>query len=899
MADVLVSSLVKTIFGTLNSLALREYEIASNLETELQNLESTLTTIQAVLQDAEQKQWKNEAVKNWLRKLKDVAYDADDILDEFAAKAFEMGSSKKHEQQNAVAEEKNKFHLTDNVGDLETDEDREWRLTSSLVNESEIFGRNEDKETVINGLLASLSDPNDDVWNENYEKWECFRNPLKVGAQDSVVMVSTRIEKVALNMATLPIYHLDYLSDNNSWLLFKHHSFLMESKEEYLIELWIANGFVPYRGRRDLHEIGEEIFLELTWRSFFQEVAEDSDGTVTCKMHDLVHDLALSIMRFECYMFGNNESFESPKKIRHLHIPIRSSFLNPHLERIVVDKQYNLVKSCSRLPQSTSCLQKLRIMKIFACRCLRELPQGMKHMISLKCVDISHCDSLERTPPGIGYLTQLLELSIFIVRKEHGCGIEELKELELRKELSLKDLDNVTGSTEAKSANLIRKPKLRSLRLIWGKNAGEHPDNEEEVLGSLQPHSNLEDLRISCYHGLRLPHWWMDLPNLVLVELDQCKRCSHLPPLGELPVLKFLKIRGMDAVKCISNEFYGNGVNPFSSLEKLYFDSMPSLEKWKTVDRGGDFPRLQFLSFRKCPELIELPKFPTLKKLRISTRNNDFVIDNPDLGSLEIHALSSLTFFPSGLLQNHTYLEELTISSLPNLKSLSNKLDHLSMLKHLSIDSCNNVEDIPEAVQNLIALESLFLSECHSLVSFPGNGFHCLPSVRVLTIMSCERFVSLSDAVRHLTHLEELSLVGCPVLNSLPAEIQHLNALQKLEFSWCDGLTTVPNHIEHLTSLSELTFSFCHNLMSLNQSLKSLATLKELTIWGCPHLENRCKKEGGEDWPYIAHIPSIRIMPLDDLPYYGKRRSHGSFLKRFGDWTYGLSRQLLKYKSDS
>ncbi|KAK8694447.1 hypothetical protein V6N13_071999 [Hibiscus sabdariffa] len=718
MADVLVSSLVKTIFGTLNSLALREYEIAI-----IESIDGSCSVIESL-----------DPLQRCLQ-------------EKLRGKRF----------------------------------------------------------------LLIL----DDVWNENYEKWECFRNPLKVGAQDSVVMVSTRIEKVALNMATLPIYHLDYLSDNNSWLLFKHHSFLMESKEEYL-------------------------FVSAVTHSWWHW----SDG-------------------IQFFFFETCESIGR------------------------------------RLPQSTSCLQKLRIMKIFACRCLRELPQGMKHMISLKCVDISHCDSLERTPPGIGYLTQLLELSIFIVRKEHGCGIEELKELELRKELSLKDLDNVTGSTEAKSANLIRKPKLRSLRLIWGKNAGEHPDNEEEVLGSLQPHSNLEDLRISCYHGLRLPHWWMDLPNLVLVELDQCKRCSHLPPLGELPVLKFLKIRGMDAVKCISNEFYGNGVNPFSSLEKLYFDSMPSLEKWKTVDRGGDFPRLQFLSFRKCPELIELPKFPTLKKLRISTRNNDFVIDNPDLGSLEIHALSSLTFFPSGLLQNHTYLEELTISSLPNLKSLSNKLDHLSMLKHLSIDSCNNVEDIPEAVQNLIALESLFLSECHSLVSFPGNGFHCLPSVRVLTIMSCERFVSLSDAVRHLTHLEELSLVGCPVLNSLPAEIQHLNALQKLEFSWCDGLTTVPNHIEHLTSLSELTFSFCHNLMSLNQSLKSLATLKELTIWGCPHLENRCKKEGGEDWPYIAHIPSIRIMPLDDLPYYGKRRSHGSFLKRFGDWTYGLSRQLLKYKSDS
>jgi structure-specific endonuclease subunit SLX1 len=57
---------------------------AGGLKAELQNLESTLTTVQAVRQDAEQKQWKSEAVKNWLRKLKDAAYDADDVLDEFA-----------------------------------------------------------------------------------------------------------------------------------------------------------------------------------------------------------------------------------------------------------------------------------------------------------------------------------------------------------------------------------------------------------------------------------------------------------------------------------------------------------------------------------------------------------------------------------------------------------------------------------------------------------------------------------------------------------------------------------------------------------------------------------------------------------------------------------------------
>ncbi|PPR90757.1 hypothetical protein GOBAR_AA29909 [Gossypium barbadense] len=163
---------------------------------------------------------------------------------------------------------------------------------------------------------------------------------------------------------------------------------------------------------------------------------------------------------------------------------------------------------------------------------------------------------------------------------------------------------------------------------------------------------------------LKLPGWLTDLRNLVLVELDRCKRCSHLPPLGELPLLRFLKIREMDVVECISSEFYGNGVNPFSSLEGLDIDSMPVLETSKTVNKRN----ASFLSRR-------------------------------DIGSIEIHDLSSVTNFLIGLLQNQTHLEELTIASLPELKSLLNKLDNLSMVKHLNFNDCKKLEDIPEALQ--------------------------------------------------------------------------------------------------------------------------------------------------------------------------------------------------------
>ncbi|XP_058107018.1 putative disease resistance protein RGA3 [Magnolia sinica] len=55
---------------------------------EIKKLSNTFTSIQAVLKDAETRRVKDEAVKKWLENLKDVAYDVDDILDEWTTDAL-------------------------------------------------------------------------------------------------------------------------------------------------------------------------------------------------------------------------------------------------------------------------------------------------------------------------------------------------------------------------------------------------------------------------------------------------------------------------------------------------------------------------------------------------------------------------------------------------------------------------------------------------------------------------------------------------------------------------------------------------------------------------------------------------------------------------------------------
>ncbi|XP_058107108.1 putative disease resistance protein RGA3 [Magnolia sinica] len=84
----MVDSLVSLAIEKLAKVVEDEVVSLVGVTNEIKRLSSTFTSIQAVLKDAETQRLKNEAVKDWLEKLKDVAYDVDDILDEWMTEAL-------------------------------------------------------------------------------------------------------------------------------------------------------------------------------------------------------------------------------------------------------------------------------------------------------------------------------------------------------------------------------------------------------------------------------------------------------------------------------------------------------------------------------------------------------------------------------------------------------------------------------------------------------------------------------------------------------------------------------------------------------------------------------------------------------------------------------------------
>jgi len=84
MAEGVLLNVAASIITSSGSLALQEIGLLCGFKDELQKLWNTVSTIQAVLLDAEEQQAHNHAVKDWLGKLKDAMYEADDLLDDFS-----------------------------------------------------------------------------------------------------------------------------------------------------------------------------------------------------------------------------------------------------------------------------------------------------------------------------------------------------------------------------------------------------------------------------------------------------------------------------------------------------------------------------------------------------------------------------------------------------------------------------------------------------------------------------------------------------------------------------------------------------------------------------------------------------------------------------------------------
>ena len=81
--EAIASSIIEPPVKVIAENAGQELRLVTGVNKEVKNLERNLKDIQFVLEDAEQKQIAQKSIKFWIERLKEVAYDMEDVLDEW------------------------------------------------------------------------------------------------------------------------------------------------------------------------------------------------------------------------------------------------------------------------------------------------------------------------------------------------------------------------------------------------------------------------------------------------------------------------------------------------------------------------------------------------------------------------------------------------------------------------------------------------------------------------------------------------------------------------------------------------------------------------------------------------------------------------------------------------
>ncbi|XP_018858020.2 putative disease resistance protein At3g14460 [Juglans regia] len=709
-----------------------------------------------------------------------------------------------------------------------------------------------------------------------------------------------------------------------------------EFEKTQVVLLWMAEGLIQQEENIEMEDLGMEYFDNLVSWSLFQQSSKDKSRFL---MHEIVNYLAKLAAGDTCFRMqeraeGNEQDQDNFEKIRHMsylggeydsfdmfevfsrlthlrtflpltpvtcyldfRVPLQ---LYPRLQRLRVLslrgyvitglsdsigklkllRYLDLSKTSIRsMPESITDLYNLQTLLLEDCFHLDKLPSMFGNLVNLRHLNILGATKLEGMPRQIGQLKFLQTLSNVVIG-DGGCfGIKDLASLShLQGTLRISNLEKVTELQHARDADLINKTKISVLSLEWSESMRDGT-NELNVLNMLQPHNGLKVLTISCYGGTEFPSWLKSpsFHDMVVLTIENCKECESLPPIGQLPALKVLTIRGMAKVMNVGPEFRGTGFSPFRSLETLHFENMKEWKGWSSCE---EFPNLCELSLRSCPKLSGyIPKhLPLLKKVQIDGCGKlPILVSNfPDLCELEVEGSKGVV------------CRSMDGFSSSELKFLSKSLRFTSQIEGFSMQGLTNAEDL-----TIFACEEL---KClWSVVEEPSPHLQFL---RLLHIDNCPKLVSLvSEEVEARLQpgtpsmLSEIVIKNCMVLKSLPKAMMYNNnclqlirivkchslkhiargqlppTLERLEVSYCQNMEIIllvdsdTSSCSSTTSqLEYLRIQYCPSLKSLTSYRELPRSLKHLNLFGCPQLESIANR-----FHYNSFLECIEISDCENL----------------------------------